>query len=386
MNEHRDLLERVGERFAFPDQAFERLARRRDRKRRNQRIAAGAVGMGVFLAAVWIVTTGGPFDRALTPGASVPATTPPSVTDPAPDVTPRPGAVGFIGLAPVGATPSAPEHGELVLSLYGRSTTDGGRFRAWVYADGRIIWDMEGDFPYGANASTTGLLEQHLTPEGVERIRSEIVSTGLFAHDLTLLSGRVREDASGIQQPVGIIWGTIQVRGGDRLVSVTWSNPEMYPQDPGIVATPEQSTALERLDALLTHPESWLPASAWEDEEITAYVPSRYAVCYSATDRALGASRMVSLLPPTAQNLLGDRDRTRYGASDTGIYCSVVTTGEARGLAETFDAAGLRLDDRSINSRLGYLVESPDLPHGEVSIYFEPYLPDDQFLLCSPCG
>src|SRR3989304_716830 len=229
MNEHRDLFENVGERFAFPDQAFERLARRRDRKRRNQRIAAGAVGMGVFLAAVWIVTTGGPFDRALTPGASVPATTPPSVTDPAPDVTPRPGAVGFIGLAPVGATPSAPEHGELVLSLYGRSTTDGGRFRAWVYADGRIIWDMEGDFPYGANASTTGLLEQHLPPEGVERIRSEIVSTGLFAHDLPLLRGRVRDDASGIQQPVGIIWGTIQVRGGDRLGRVHWANPTKYP-------------------------------------------------------------------------------------------------------------------------------------------------------------
>src|SRR3972149_815866 len=102
MNEPRDLLENVGERFAFPDQAFERLARRRDRKRRNQRIAAGGVGVTGFVAAAGIVPPGGPFARALTPGASVPATTPPSVTDPAPDVTPRPGAVGFIGLAPVG--------------------------------------------------------------------------------------------------------------------------------------------------------------------------------------------------------------------------------------------------------------------------------------------
>src|SRR3990170_2001438 len=144
MNEHRDLFENVGERFAFPDQAFERLARRRDRKRRNQRIAAGAVGMGVFLAAVWIVTTGGPFDRTQTPGASGP----PVATGPT--VAPRPAGVGFIGLPPEGSTPSTPKSGELVLSLWGRSTTDQGPlFRAWVYADGRMIWDKEGDLPYG---------------------------------------------------------------------------------------------------------------------------------------------------------------------------------------------------------------------------------------------
>ena len=72
MNETRELLERVGERFAFPEHTFERLERRRDRKRRNQRLAAGAVGIAVFLAAIWIVTSGGPFDRTQTPGGSGP--------------------------------------------------------------------------------------------------------------------------------------------------------------------------------------------------------------------------------------------------------------------------------------------------------------------------
>ena len=64
MNETRDLLERVGERFTFPDDMFERLGRRRDRKRRNQRIAAGVVGIAVFVAAVWIVTNGLSLDRS----------------------------------------------------------------------------------------------------------------------------------------------------------------------------------------------------------------------------------------------------------------------------------------------------------------------------------
>ena len=60
--------------------------------------------------------------------------------------------VGFIGLPPVGATPSAPERGELVLHFYGRSATHvrphpreglwSPIFRVWVYADGRMIWDQ----------------------------------------------------------------------------------------------------------------------------------------------------------------------------------------------------------------------------------------------------
>ena len=79
MNETRDLLERVGERFAFPDEAFERLERRRDRKRRNQRIAAGAVGIAVFVAAIWAIATGSPSDR------TQPAVTGPTVP-PAPGV------------------------------------------------------------------------------------------------------------------------------------------------------------------------------------------------------------------------------------------------------------------------------------------------------------
>jgi hypothetical protein len=53
MNETRDLLERVGDRFAFPSGAFERLEQRRDRKRRNRRIAAGVAGIAIFAALVF---------------------------------------------------------------------------------------------------------------------------------------------------------------------------------------------------------------------------------------------------------------------------------------------------------------------------------------------
>ena len=62
-----ELLEREGATVDLESGDFERLVRRRDRKRRNQRITAGVVGIAVFVAAIWVVTTAGSFDRTTTP-------------------------------------------------------------------------------------------------------------------------------------------------------------------------------------------------------------------------------------------------------------------------------------------------------------------------------
>jgi hypothetical protein len=67
MSETKDLLRRGGEGFAPREGIMDSLIRRRDRKRRNQRITAGVVGIAVFVAAVWIVTSGLSFDRTQTP-------------------------------------------------------------------------------------------------------------------------------------------------------------------------------------------------------------------------------------------------------------------------------------------------------------------------------
>ncbi|MEX1263409.1 MAG: WD40 repeat domain-containing protein [Actinomycetota bacterium] len=52
MTEYRDVLERVGDRAPMPEPAFDRILRRRDRKRRNQRISAGVIGLTVSVALV----------------------------------------------------------------------------------------------------------------------------------------------------------------------------------------------------------------------------------------------------------------------------------------------------------------------------------------------
>jgi Tol biopolymer transport system component len=63
----KELLDREARRVDEAPDALGSVLRRRDRKRRNQRIAAGVVGIAVFVGAVWIVTSVGSFDRTQTP-------------------------------------------------------------------------------------------------------------------------------------------------------------------------------------------------------------------------------------------------------------------------------------------------------------------------------
>ena len=50
MNDTRDILRRGLGDYGSPTDGYERVLRRRDRRRRNQRIAAGALGVVVFFA------------------------------------------------------------------------------------------------------------------------------------------------------------------------------------------------------------------------------------------------------------------------------------------------------------------------------------------------
>jgi hypothetical protein len=165
MTDYRNVLERDLARVGPAPFGFDDVARRRDRKRRNQRVAAGVVGIAVFVAAVWIVTSGLSLDRSETsvvPGGGV--TGPAVETGPAetgPTGTGNPGHPfsvdnGFLGLPPKGATLSDPARGEVVAS------GDSYRYYARVYADGRLIWQYDDSL----------WLERRLTPKGVDLVLS----------------------------------------------------------------------------------------------------------------------------------------------------------------------------------------------------------------------
>lgn len=301
---------------------------------------------------------------------------------------------GFIGLPPVGASPSAPEGSELLVEFIGRSATFGDRLnRVWLYTDGRMIWLREGAVAAGANESTSGFLEQRLTPDGVERLRSELLATGLFDRDRRLLTAH---------SP----WGTVRVRHGDTLVRVGWLHPANAGPPPGAsspvvgrghtAATPEQVKALEQVDALLADPASQLPAKAWEDPRIKAYVASRYAICWEwrpNLDPGAGtvdASRILGVLPPPLADALRARWRPyvwpRWWRPGP---CTVVPTEEARTVARALDDAGLERrgggKGRGAESlyRLAYGLQPPNVWPG--SIFFEPVLPHGEWV-CTPCG
>ena len=317
--------DRAVSRVPLPAGGLEPLQRRRDRKRRNQRIAAAAVGIALFVVPVALIAVLSSRDRTQTPAG------------PGPTLSPASMRVGFIGLPPKGATPSTPESGELVFSLWG-STDTIPRSRVWVYADGRLIWWREADLPYGANARSTGFLEQRLTSEGVELLRSEIISSGRFGRDLDLADRRI------------------------------------------IDAQPDSQLGL--LVARLLDPGSWLPASAWQDQEIRAFVPTAFAICFDAGPDQIGAGRLLDLLPRPAGDLL----RTKHGTIEFGVHCYEVTTEEARALADVFDEAGYRdTDPNPALYVLAYSVPAPDPINDEILVSFQPVLPHGK-VTCTPCG
>jgi hypothetical protein len=163
MSDLKELLDREARRVDGAPDALGWVLRRRDRKRRNQRIRAGVVGMALFVAALLVVTTFGFLGQATVPsgeGTTGPAETGPAETGPA--VTGNPGHPfsvdnGFAGLPPEGATLSHPARGEVVAS------GDSYRYHARVYADGRLIWQYDDSL----------WLERRLTPKGVDLVRSQ---------------------------------------------------------------------------------------------------------------------------------------------------------------------------------------------------------------------
>jgi hypothetical protein len=329
---------------------------------------------------------------------------------------------GFIGVPPEGATPSTPESGELVLQWWGRSATVAGapKTRVWVYADGRIIWSQNGSrsgqIPEGANELSSGYLEQRLTPDGVEILRSEVV--GLLDRSRALLETfspkDVWDDGRGLPGRLalfvpgdsGVGGASVEVRDGDRFLHLRSEQIGGAPGSEefrrhlddernyldGTIATPEQVSDLRRIDALVTDPASVLPPSAWAVREIRAYVPSYYEVCIDSSPPK-DASQLLSSLPTRAADVLRDKSRTRSeggfeAQTDNGPvelpgrsvrYCSKLTTEEARVVADGL--SGLGQDSRWNTNRfhLAYRVAEGAHDWEGTSIWFEPYFPNGRF-------
>jgi hypothetical protein len=134
---------------------------------------------------------------------------------------------------------------------------------AVVTADGRFV----------TRTDDQQLRERRLTPAGAQRIRDELISSGLFDRDQRFPLV-LRPGASGPQRGVGGL--SFKIWRDTRTVEVQTA----YDQGPDEVLF-EPSAARTRLDRLskqLMHPETWLPADAWVDPIPRAYEARAFAL------------------------------------------------------------------------------------------------------------
>jgi hypothetical protein len=232
--------------------------------------------------------------------------------------------VGFVGLPPPGATSSNPAtpYEEVMQAEWCEPATQApdrcvneanprpNEF--WLFSDGRLIWSFQGDLLEGANPLFTGLLEQRLTPQGVEYFRTE------FA----------------------------ELEAGPSLPAASYD---------GLV---------ERL----RDPSDW-PSGTWADPQIRAYVPSTYNVGFAREGGGPLGAEVLALLPPAAQDLLRDRTWGENRAGNTFYWgTGSIPTDDIRTLVDILEHAGVEQGSEVYDNPLRYRLDDPS---SSATIHFE---------------
>ena len=162
-----------------------------------------------------------------------------------------------------------------------------------------------------------------------------------------------------------------------RLVGVG-NRLEEFDATPGTIAdtadpteTPAYARALTQVEHAFADLKGWLPAPAWADARVRAYVPSYYTANIDRTSPVLFYLPMAQL-PPRPRELL---QALASGACD-GIG---LTSNDMRKILETFAAAGITPSDSSPLG-FGFLLSGGRVPSGDLVpsyLHFSMALPDD---------
>jgi dipeptidyl aminopeptidase/acylaminoacyl peptidase len=243
-------------------------------------------------------------------------------------------------------SPVSSEPGQLVLNL--RTWTadpDPAFVEVAVYADGRVIWVAD---------ERVGFVAQRLTAGGVERLRSRVLSAGLFDGDLAL----------GID---GVGWGNVTVDRGDRSVIVAWGSSPVNVsglglEAPFVRATSAQSAEVIELEAFLRDPVTWeFPDDVYVQREVTPYVSSHLWVGY---DRS---APILSNLPSPAREIL-----TSVLRPPVRPDCELISIAEAQEIALALAGAGILEPDNEVRRGFAF-----DEPGSRSFVHLHPALPHD---------
>lgn len=263
------------------------------------------------------------------------------------------GPVGFIGLPPKDAVPSTTRRSELVLGWFG----DAGyvaKSNLWLFDDGRLIVQHDGTIPKGPWAGSQGYLERCLAPSGVEALRRYVLD-----------SAHIK-----VAEPPYPAWLRVRPVKGAELVDL------------------EHGTVEPRR---LFEPESWLPAAAFVDRGYRPYVAAQHSFCTPVSGTSGGPPAALDDVPPNVAAQLRTLRWTMRRDSTPAHTCAVVTTTEARWVAQAIEASWFApgyegppavLDVGLYRRETQNVTESNRATTTYVGI--EPVLPDGQFT-CN-CG
>jgi hypothetical protein len=282
----------------------------RPRRWSPRRIAVAAAAVVALIVGASLLVRGG--DDTKTEGPADPRPTPTTETpaDPRPSPTTVPPGInwnGALALVPPEETQTTPKIGELVASA-GWFSPGESYSQAWyLYADGRLI----------SVGNNSGWREQRLAADGVERVRSEFLSTGLF-------DAEQAPTVVPASSPAPFL--CVCVRDGGQLLAAGADEAETL-----------------RLVGYFTQLELLLPAGSWLERPATEFVASRFELCItnavSPYEAVPEPYRVLAGLSARAAELLGDRP-TRALSESKPSTCCEVTTAEARALREEFVALG----------------------------------------------
>jgi hypothetical protein len=242
----------------------------------------------------------------------------------------------FIGLPPIGATPTDPDVTELA-DHFAWVTHDGRGYvgSAFVYVDGRLIWN---------HVQVEGWREQRLTEDGIQMIQ-----------------------ALGIRTAEADFTGRLERVEVQRLPDRAWADETVRPYVPNRFAACVFASVLD---------EFWGDGVSDPPYELPK----------------LTVEERLAMLPAPASDLLHDGNRF-----ESHVYagpghpfetaCFGLSVADARELDAAFRDAGL---ERDLDRNRGLLEYHVDLGrHGPdtwwLSVWFEPVLPDGTFT-CSTCG
>lgn len=225
----------------------------------------------------------------------------------------------------------------------------------------------------------TGWQVQVLSPAGVERVRGEILATGLFDGNADLPLVPVPGQEQGCGDGLGLTFqATIELSTDAGLITVSW----------GQTNTPEgcyeTSPASDALDALLGRLESldeWLPAGAWEDRIARPYQPHGYGLVTIGQPwhESFGNPPDAGTIDwPLAGTLLtyGDSRPPLPFAVEWSIRCGPVTADEADQVVDAIRAVGARFSDSSPTGFASATLLSDGLNERTVAVILEAMRPD----------